>query len=257
MQGRRGFTVLEMIIFTGIFSVMAVVFIGALVVTTNLQSREGTSAEVRAESQLVTRILEERVRRASVLEVSSSTPATLVRLRTASSSDDPTDIYLQSGRIYMKIGSGVAEAITSPRVTVDTLSFLKQANPGGRDTLKMTLSLSAAGSGLFSQMIKTGIRRVTAATFDSDLVPDVVNTRKIGGSAGDWQSINNTIFFSGSNVGIGSSLFVPASRLQISNGDVYTDTTGKGIILRSPNGSCFRLTVDNAGVPTSTTMTCP
>ncbi|KKW46862.1 MAG: hypothetical protein A3A43_01600 [Candidatus Liptonbacteria bacterium RIFCSPLOWO2_01_FULL_56_20] len=55
-----------------------------------------------------------------------------------------------------------------------------------------------------------------AATFDSDLVPAAANTYKIGVSAGDWQSINNLIFFASSNVGVGAP--APNQALEVNGG---------------------------------------
>lgn len=57
------------------------------------------------------------------------------------------------------------------------------------------------------------------------------------------------------NVGIGTS--VPKSKLQITSGDVYIDDATKGIIMKSPNGGCWRVTVDNSGGFKSTSITCP
>lgn len=59
----------------------------------------------------------------------------------------------------------------------------------------------------------------------------------------------------GSSVGIGTT--APASKLQVTGGDVYVNSVGSGVILRSPNGSCFRLTVSNAGTLGATSITCP
>jgi hypothetical protein len=57
------------------------------------------------------------------------------------------------------------------------------------------------------------------------------------------------------NVGVGTS--VPTARLQVGSGDAYISTIGNGVILRSPSGSCFRLTVSNAGVLGAAAVACP
>ncbi len=56
-------------------------------------------------------------------------------------------------------------------------------------------------------------------------------------------------------VGVGTA--DPRSKLHISSGDVYIDNSANGVILTSPNGSCFRVTVDNAGSLSATSITCP
>ncbi len=57
------------------------------------------------------------------------------------------------------------------------------------------------------------------------------------------------------NVGIGTSS--PASKLQLETGDVYVKGLGSGVIIKSPNGSCYRLTVSNTGIVGSQSVTCP
>ena len=42
-----------------------------------------------------------------------------------------------------------------------------------------------------------------------------------------------------------------------STGNVTIDTAGQGIILKAPNGNCFRLTVGNSGFPRTTAVSCP
>jgi hypothetical protein len=57
------------------------------------------------------------------------------------------------------------------------------------------------------------------------------------------------------NVGIGTQ--TPAAKLEVTNGDVYVNDATKGIILKSPNGGCWRVTVDNSGNFVRTSITCP
>lgn len=57
-------------------------------------------------------------------------------------------------------------------------------------------------------------------------------------------------------VGIGN-LPTPNSRLEIADGDVYVNNSDYGIILKSPNGNCWRVTIDNNGDFDRTNITCP
>jgi hypothetical protein len=47
------------------------------------------------------------------------------------------------------------------------------------------------------------------------------------------------------------------SNIEVKSGDVSFESIGKGIILKSPNGSCWRVTVDNTGNLVRTAITCP
>jgi hypothetical protein len=59
----------------------------------------------------------------------------------------------------------------------------------------------------------------------------------------------------GGNVAIGTD--TPKAKLHVEGGDVYVANNGSGVIMKSPNGSCWRLTVDDAGLPGFTAITCP
>lgn len=49
----------------------------------------------------------------------------------------------------------------------------------------------------------------------------------------------------------------PSSKLNIANGDVYLSTAQKGIIMKSPDGNCWRTTVSATGVLETSTIACP
>lgn len=57
------------------------------------------------------------------------------------------------------------------------------------------------------------------------------------------------------NVGIGES--EPKAKLQISDGDVYIENINNGVIMKSPNGQCWRYTPDNSGQLIPASIACP
>jgi hypothetical protein len=92
---------------------------------------------------------------------------------------------------------------------------------------------------------------------DSDTSTSVIyfNVRNTtdNGNIGDSQVayqfrnyLTNLVTVLGSgNLGVGTT--APSSKLQVSAGDVEVDTIAKGVILKSPDGTRYRVTVANGG----------
>ncbi len=57
------------------------------------------------------------------------------------------------------------------------------------------------------------------------------------------------------NVGIGTTS--PRARLHIPRGDIYLGTPRNGVVMTSPDGQCWRMTVNNEGQPVFTSINCP
>ncbi|NND31335.1 MAG: hypothetical protein HKN76_02005 [Saprospiraceae bacterium] len=70
------------------------------------------------------------------------------------------------------------------------------------------------------------------------------------------QDHQKMILTSVGNLGVGAN--DPAARVQIKGGDVYLEDVGSGVIMKSPDGSCWRLTVTDLGDPDfEKLMNCP
>jgi hypothetical protein len=70
-----------------------------------------------------------------------------------------------------------------------------------------------------------------------------------------WSTTSgNTSLLTG-NAGIGTT--DPHAKLEVKSGDVYINNIGSGVIMKSPNGGCWRMTVDNSGAPVFSSITCP
>lgn len=57
--------------------------------------------------------------------------------------------------------------------------------------------------------------------------------------------------------GTSNRILAPKSKLHVYGGDVNIEQIGSGIILKSPNGQCWRITIDNTGNLVRTAITCP
>lgn len=64
----------------------------------------------------------------------------------------------------------------------------------------------------------------------------------------------NNFFAIGSN---SVNARIPKSRLHVFAGDINIDQIGSGIIMKSPNGNCWRVTIDDSGNLVRTAITCP
>jgi type II secretory pathway pseudopilin PulG len=258
-RDRGGFTLLELLIFAAMFTITATSFITILLAMTRVQLRQEGSAEVAQQSQFLLQSIQRYVEQSSMIELTADSSTSTLKLRMASSTYDPTYIYPSGGALYIKeTDAGTPQRLTSAKVTVTDIQFVKRQQAGGHDSVSIgfTLSYNAPNpQSKFAQALRTSITRVSAATFDSNVIPSANNTYKLGTAAGDWQSINSTIYFSGSNVGIGVAS--PGSKLQITSGDVYIDTIASGLIQRSANGTCWRIAVSNAGALSAASTTCP
>lgn len=72
-----------------------------------------------------------------------------------------------------------------------------------------------------------------------------------------WSMIVNGL---NNNVGFGSPDIhstAPKSTVHLFTGDVNIEQIGSGIIMKSPNGQCWRVTIDNSGNLVRTAIACP
>lgn len=255
---KKGFTVLEVLVYTAIFTLVVGAFITMLVAITQVQTRQSASAEVEQQSQFLLQQLQYYIQGASLVELVQDTATSTLKLRMTASSTDPTIITLNGGVVYLQQGSGAQQPLTTNKVSVSNVTFTKRSNAPSHDSVDVAFTVAYNTSNVtqaFSQALQTSIARVSAATFDSDIRASSTNTYKIGASTQEWQSINSTIYFNGANVGVG--VITPNAKLQVSGGDVYIDTNPKGLILRDSGSVCWRVTISTGGVLQTATTTCP
>ncbi len=260
LHSRKGFTLIELLVFAAIFAGMMIAFISILVTITSIQSRQASVIEVNQQSQFLLQQIEQLTERSSLIELPQDTATTTLRLRMPASAEDPTYLTLSNGVVYLQQGTSTENALTSNKVTVSSLTFTKRSNPPGHDSVSVSFLVaynSPSAKQQFSETLSTAIARVSAATFDANVIPSSTATFDLGVTSKIWRSINNTIYFSGSNVGIGVT---PTQLLQVGGsgaaGDLYIGNAGNGIILKSPGGTCVKLTYTNDGALATSSIAC-
>ncbi len=249
----QGFSLIELLVYIAIFAASSVFLVGMLIVFTQINLRQKSVNEVNDQVSFVNNTIQRVVRDSSLISMSSGVSTSTVTLRMASSSLDPTLIYLEDDTIYLKEGELTPIPLTDSNVAVDDFEAVKYSNPGSYSSLQLFLTVSYNTNNEkaeFRRAVKTAISRATAATFDSDILPNNDSSFDIGNTNKKW----NDAYFAG-NIGIGVAPVVSAGLK--TNSDIAVSDSTKGLILKSPGGTCYRLTVLNGGNTTTTAVSCP
>lgn len=265
LNSRKGFTLLEMVIFSAILATSFIAFVTILITVLNVQVRQQAVAEVNQQSQFLLQTVQSLVEESSLVEMTENVATTTMRLRMSVSSTDPTRVFASGTQMFIQQSSTAPQALTSSRVTISNLSFVKRANPPGHDSVALSFTTAYNTSNtkqFFQQFLNFAVARVSAATFDSNISASSSGW-SLGTASGEWKSINGTtIQFTGLNVGIG--VLPTNARLQVGGGALYIDTAGVGsggLVMKAPGGACWELYIPNSGVPTTTlyggTGACP
>jgi type II secretory pathway component PulJ len=265
----QGFTILELLIFIAIFALVMVGFVTILIAVTRVQTQQLSTNEVTEQSQYLLQQLQYYIERSSLVQENANSQTSTLELRMANSSTDPTYITLSGGIVYLQEGTGAQQPLTSSKVTVSGLTFTKRSNAPSHDSVDIAFTMSYNTSNVeqaFSQMLQTSVVRVSAASFDSSLLPSTTAEWSLGASTNLWTAVyaseltnnNEEIYFSGSNVGIGpvSSPPTPSTTLEVFGGNIEDGTTGDGLILRDSSGACWLIKPNTSGTLTTATSTC-
>ncbi|HQA96215.1 MAG TPA: type II secretion system protein, partial [Candidatus Colwellbacteria bacterium] len=232
----RGFTLMELLVYLGVFSIASVFLTNILLTVTDITGRESASREVSSQLDATLETIQALIQQSSNIESASGST---LKLRMSAPASDPTCITLESGVIKIAQGPGTPAdecsttktSLTTGSVVTNSLTFTKIDNIRyseaegrelvGHSVVNIDMSMTYNSTNpkyAISRTLTSAIGRVSAATFDSDLLPDTTNTRSIGTSALRWQNlnVNGTAYFAG-NVGIGVS--TPSQKLEI-NGNI-------------------------------------
>lgn len=210
---------MELVLFSAIFALISISFISVLVAVVRVQSRQGASADVNQQSDFALATIQRLVEGSSYIEGAAGTASSGVMLRMPDAAQDPTLVYAAGGTLWVKQGSEAADQLLSPSVSVSGATFVKRSNAGGKDALGVSLTLnnaSASSTRNLARIINVFVSRVSAATFDADIIPNASSAYKLGTSGALWQAINDVLYFGSGNVGVGAAS--PASKLEVNGG---------------------------------------
>ncbi|MGC8776310.1 MAG: PulJ/GspJ family protein [Minisyncoccia bacterium] len=87
-QNKKGFTLVELLIFIAIFSIVVSIFFVVLVSISNVQVRGLASNEVNQQSQFLLSTIQRYVESASLIELPTGVSTTTLKLRMPNNSED-------------------------------------------------------------------------------------------------------------------------------------------------------------------------
>ena len=159
-------------------------------ITTNvlrIQGGENSSTEVSNQLNYVLTTVQRLVQQSSEIQytyegTSTSTSCTTfctLELRSPSSTLDPTWITSDINGVYLQQGGasqgvGTINPITNGQIKVNNLQFTVYTIPGGNSTVQINASFSYNTSNpqlAVTKTLESAIGRVSAATFDSAILP--------------------------------------------------------------------------------------
>ena len=211
---------MELLVYMGILGIAAGLVTGILTSVTKTQIEESIQTEISGQLNFTMQTIQRLVKNSSLVDAAAGTASSTLLLKMKDVQDIAdgstnyyTKIYLSNGRIYVEEQPNSPQSITSDKVTVDSLEFKKLTQYPGKDIVQIDLAMSGVTQvegKTISRALRSAISRVSAATFDSDLVPGSDNTYSVG-TSNRWK---NGIF--SGNVGIGVSTLL--NKLDVSGG---------------------------------------
>ena len=220
---------MELLIYVAVFAVAAGLLTGITTTILKVGSRESSLVETTGQLNFVMQTISRLTRESSAIIVNATStdvsnddqigsPFSRLVLRMEDSAGgvsdrDPIIIWNDSGVIKMSEGSGTNQKtsdLTNTLVVVDKLKFTKFTQYPGHDSVAIDIQLtynSQNPESRISRSLRTAIARVSAATFDSNLLPGSVDF-EIGQQGAPWKNL----YISG-NVGIGTTS--PGAKLHI------------------------------------------
>ncbi len=236
---RRGFTLIELIIYIAMFAGASMLLTSMLITILKVQNREALGNDVSSQLTFVLETTNRLVRESSLIEkvYEGTNEATAcsnycsVRLRMPKTSDDPTIISSDVDAIYLQQGTGPRTALTNDKVLVTNLNFKQDVVDRGRSILNIDASLKFKSDDpkfAILRSVKSAVGRVSAAAFDGSIIPIAVppatsdNQYDVGVAGNRWRDGffgRNLVIGGIAGVGItaatdipsGTSLYVPSA----------------------------------------------
>lgn len=152
---KKGFTLVELLVFTAIFTTLVIGFVAVLIKFLGVQTYQAGENDVASQGQFLVQQLQYYIQSARLVDMPVDTAETTLVLResNASSSIDPMKIMLIGRTVYLTQGpTGVLQPLTSNKVSVSNLTFTRHYNLSsssaayGTDSVSYSFTMNYAPS---------------------------------------------------------------------------------------------------------------
>lgn len=141
-MNRKGFSLLEVIVYTAIIGVVGTLMTGILVSLLKIQNKQVATTEVHQQTNFVILNIQRLVRESRSINMTAGVQGGTLTLVMTDSTKNPTLIYKSGTRVYMKEGTSPEVPLTSNDVTIEDLQFTKLSAATGYDSVQFTISMS-------------------------------------------------------------------------------------------------------------------
>jgi len=239
-MNNKGFTLFEILVYTAISTLVAGLAVGSLITFTRIGQKESATSEVSGQMTFVLQRIQQLVSESSNIDITAGVTTSTIKLRMQDAAKDPTCIYLSDGIIKIAEGPDATYAqncnlsaatdLTNSKVIVNTFDAKKLTQYPGHDTLSLDMTMTYNGTTADSQIqrsLSSAIARVSAATFDADVLPGSSLTYNLGQNTLPWQNVymkdgtaSSPSYTFANNTGTGFSKDTSTSSLVISTAGV-------------------------------------
>jgi type II secretory pathway component PulJ len=134
---QKGFTLIELVIYMGLMSIVIGLFAGILVTIVRIQTQQTSSRQVSSELNFIMNTITRDIRDAQSLSVTTST----LEITTYEASTTPTIITIENGAVAKKEGANATSTLSTDRVFADALTFTNLSS-GDTQAVQVILTLA-------------------------------------------------------------------------------------------------------------------
>ncbi len=183
----KGFTLVEVLIYSAILMVVSTLLVSILSVVTRIAGTENASSEIANQGNFIIQTIQRLVRESSAVEVSADQKTLTIYARDYTTAS-VTVVFNSTNKNVTLTDSGGVSLLNTSKIIVNSLAFKKLSNPNALDIvgIDVTLSYNSANPGqALTRTLSTAVSRANAAQFDTGLFPGGASL-DVGTSGMSW-----------------------------------------------------------------------